>query len=154
MLEQEGWSIDRRNDALSRGIAAGQLGPLVAIGDLPGAMGRLVRKGIAVAIATSDGRDNATREIADLGIEEFISALACGDDEVVKPDPEVLLRLARALGVATDRMVYVGDSDQDRRTADNARVPFIEIRRDGAEGLGCEFWVGSISEIADAVEPD
>lgn len=152
VLEQEGWSVDRRNEALSRGIAGGQLGPLVGVGDVPGAMARLVREGVKVAIATSDARDNATKEIADLGIEDFISALACGDDEVVKPNPEVLLRLARALGVATDRMVYVGDSDQDRRTADDARIHFIEVRPDGADGLGCEIWVRSIGEIADALE--
>ncbi|MBT8240799.1 MAG: HAD family hydrolase [Acidimicrobiia bacterium] len=152
VLEKEGWSVDRRNDAMARGMAAAQLGSLVAVGDVAGAMERLARNGLQLAIATSDGRDNATAEIAELGIEQFISAMACGDDDVVKPDPEVLLRLAQVLGVAVERMVYVGDSDQDRRTAIAAGIPFIEVRVADFEGLGCEVWVRSVAEIADAVE--
>lgn len=152
VLEQAGWSFDRRNGALARGVAEALLGPLVPIGDVADAMKRLVGSGIKVAIATSDGRDNTSTEIMELGIDEYVLALACGDDDVVKPDPEVLLRLAADLGVAPDRMVYVGDSDQDRRTATAAGLDFIEVRTGRDGGLGCEVWVQTIGEIADAVE--
>ncbi|MFW2381037.1 MAG: HAD family hydrolase [Acidimicrobiales bacterium] len=152
VMEQAGWTIERRNDALARGVAAAEMGPLVAIGDIVDAMSRLVGKGIKVAIATSDARDNARAEISKLGIEPYISVLACGDDDVVKPDPEVLRRCGRDLGIAMEHIVYVGDSQQDQRTANDAGIPFIEVRSAGSDGLGCEVWVRSISEIADALD--
>ncbi|MGI9610924.1 MAG: hypothetical protein ACR2NL_11595, partial [Acidimicrobiia bacterium] len=37
VLERAGWAVDRRNDALARGVAAAELGSLEAIGDIVGA---------------------------------------------------------------------------------------------------------------------
>jgi phosphoglycolate phosphatase len=154
VLERAGWPIDSRSDALARGIAAADMGALSPMGDVAGAMAALVAQGVKVAVATSDGRANTTAEILELEIGEFVSALACGDDEVVKPNPEVLLRLAVELDTDPDQMVFVGDSEQDRRTAESAGIRFIEVRASGEDGIAAEFWVRSISEIASALCSD
>ncbi len=154
VLEQAGWSMDRRNDSLASGIAAAEMGALVPIGDVAGAMSELVRCGVKVAIATSDGRANARNEIDELRIMPTFL-----------PSPVATMALRSRIlkccsgwrptwGLRSDRMVYVGDSEQDRRTAESANVRFIEVRPLGDVGIGSDYWVHSISEIADIVVAD
>jgi len=54
-----------------------------------------------------------------------VSAVVGGDTlpGVLKPDPAMLRRAAEPLG--TGPLIYVGDSEVDAKTAENANVPFV-----------------------------
>ena len=44
-----------------------------------------------------------------------------------KPDPAGLIRLMKKLGVSPEETVYLGDSPEDARTAQNAGVDFVAV---------------------------
>ena len=62
------------------------------------------------------------------GLEEAVDAVVGRDTvETHKPDPESLLAAVEALGVEPERVVFVGDSESDRITADRAGVRFVSV---------------------------
>ena len=66
---------------------------------------------VPVAIATSDWRENALRSIELLRLGDVLSAVLCRDDvERCKPDPEIYLAAAAALGVRPACCLGVEDS--------------------------------------------
>lgn len=67
--------------------------------------------GIAMAVATSSGRDITELNLARLGIRDYFNCLTCGTEvEHGKPDPEVFLASAQKLGVAPKNCIVVEDS--------------------------------------------
>lgn len=62
------------------------------------------------------------------GIDGHIAALV-GRDTVdsEKPDPEPLLAAVRALGVGPGDALFVGDTQRDRHTAQQAGVPYQDV---------------------------
>jgi phosphoglycolate phosphatase len=69
-------------------------------------------------VATTDDREPTTRTLAALGIAEAIDAFVCADDGVaVKPAPEMVIHLCRAVGVPPTRTAVVGDSAADLQMA-------------------------------------
>jgi phosphoglycolate phosphatase len=62
------------------------------------------------------------------GLDGHVAALV-GRDTVdgEKPDPEPLLAAVRALGVEPGDALFVGDTQRDRRTAQQAGVPYQDV---------------------------
>lgn len=86
--------------------------------DLPALLGRLRARVGHLAIATSDDRDPTERTLRALGVADHFEALACADDgHPVKPAPDAVLVLCRALGVRPERTAVVGDAPADLRMA-------------------------------------
>ena len=58
--------------------------------------------------------------------DRIVTDAVVGRDSVAteKPDPEPLLATCRALGVAPEETVFVGDGERDELTAERAGVPF------------------------------
>jgi phosphoglycolate phosphatase len=76
--------------------------------------GHLRAAGIRIAVATSDDRGPTERTLAHLGVEGFVEALACADDEhAVKPDPAAVRWICATLGVPEARTAVIGDSPAD-----------------------------------------
>lgn len=70
--------------------------------------------GRKIAVATSDDRGPTEETLAGLGVADLVDALACADDGIaVKPAPDMVLTLCRALGVKPARAAMVGDSRAD-----------------------------------------
>ena len=72
-----------------------------------------------------------------------------------KPAPEMVFRAMEAIGV--EKCVYVGDSEVDIRTADNAGVPCVSVlwgfrEREVLEGEGGRFFCSRPTELRDVVE--
>lgn len=67
--------------------------------------------GKLVAVATSSFTESAQRVVSELGINSILDALI-GRDQVTngKPNPEIYLKTAEALGVNSDEVVVVEDS--------------------------------------------
>jgi pyrophosphatase PpaX len=71
-------------------------------------------RGLKIGIATSKARARLTIDAERSGIDEFIDASITGDEvNAAKPDPEAVARAIEALGVAADRVLYVGDGPND-----------------------------------------
>lgn len=66
---------------------------------------------IGVAIATSTGREMAKWMLRDAGVYGYMNAFAFGDEVVrSKPDPEIFIKAAHALGLEPAECVVLEDS--------------------------------------------
>ncbi|QHQ34292.1 HAD-IA family hydrolase [Algicella marina] len=80
--------------------------------------------GHAIGIATQKLEAPAWHLLNATGIGKFVTALTGGDTlDVLKPDPAMLLHTADRMGAGP--ILFIGDSEVDRATADNAGVPFL-----------------------------
>ncbi len=71
-------------------------------------------RGMRVALATADDRAPTEATLAGLGVADLVDAITCADDGLpVKPAPEGILHLCRALGVDPSRAAMIGDSVSD-----------------------------------------
>jgi len=74
--------------------------------------------GVPMAIASSTSRDYVTRELKEAGLLGFFDAVICGDMVTKsKPDPEIFLKAAAALGVKPCDAVVIEDSYNGIRAA-------------------------------------
>jgi phosphoglycolate phosphatase len=110
------------------------------LADLEALFAGLRRAGRRVAIATSDDREPTERTLAALGLAGIVDATVCADDGIpVKPAPDGVLYLGRALGVSPGRVAVVGDSVAD-----------LDMGRSAGAGLviGVLTGVGGRDELA------
>ena len=102
------------DDALTAFNGYYQAHPAVHAVLLPGALAALdALRGHPLAIATNKSRGAALAVLDALGIRERFAAISAGDDGPMKPDPDCLVRLCRALSVRPERSFMVGDGPQD-----------------------------------------
>jgi HAD superfamily hydrolase (TIGR01549 family) len=98
---------------------------------LPGAalaLGRLRAAGHAQGIVSSGERQRVTREMQELEVHHFFSAVVCGGETAErKPHPEPLLAALRRLRLAPEEAAYVGDSPEDVEMARGAGVYAVGI---------------------------
>jgi len=91
--------------------------------------------GFRLAAATNRKR-SALLVLRKFKIEEFFSAVMTTVDCKPKPDPDMLLKAARKMGVKPFEAVFVGDNKEDERAAFAAGMRFIMV--DAAKGdAGC-----------------
>lgn len=82
---------------------------------MPGLRQRLLALGAAGFLlgAASNNDDALTTQLTSVGVVDLFGALKdSGAEGVAKPDPELLWRAARELGVEPRRCLYVGDVDR------------------------------------------
>ncbi len=88
------------------------------LADLPALFGALRASGRTLAVATTDDRAPTDATLRALGVRDLVAALACGDDGFpVKPEPDGLLAICQATRTMPDRMLVVGDTPADLRSA-------------------------------------
>lgn len=76
-------------------------------------------------MATNDGVVAAERQLEHLGWRDhFASVLGYDSGFGTKPDPGMLHESARRAGLTIDEVLFVGDSETDRRTAAAAGCDF------------------------------
>ena len=99
-------------------------GPYEGILDL---LQKLSEKGIPMAIV-SNKPDFAVRELNKKYFGSLIR-VAIGESKGVrrKPAPDTVERAACKLGVELQDCIYVGDSEVDRKTAENSGLPCISV---------------------------
>lgn len=103
-------------------LAAGHAHPLPATAHV---LQQLAAQGRWMGVATNDGVVAAERQLVDLGWREhFSSVLGYDSGFGTKPDPGMLHESARRAGVPTEALLFVGDSETDRRTAIAAGCDF------------------------------
>lgn len=122
-------------------------------------MTRLKEAGVKQAVI-SNKPDFAVRELA----EEFFAGLlefAVGESETVrrKPCPDAVNAAAEAMGLGKTECVYIGDTEVDILTAQNAGMDCVAVAwgfRDEAEleAAGAESIVYSAEELYSAVSEE
>lgn len=87
----------------------------------------LKEDGVKVAIV-SNKADFAVKELNEYYFKKF-DLPAIGEKENVrrKPAPDTVFQALEELSVSRERAIYVGDSDVDIMTADNAGIPCISV---------------------------
>ncbi len=88
--------------------------------------------------------------------EHFPGIYALGEtpDCPRKPAPEMLYKAMAAIGA--DKVIYVGDSEVDVLTAQNANMPCLSVTwgfrdRDVLENAGAEYFCGRPEDLAEAI---
>ncbi len=154
--EQFAASFGQRNDAIIPQWMGGRATPelVQSIGDakearyrelverdgldpLPGAaewVRRLHAEGWRQAIASSAPKQNVQLMARILGLAPFLEALVGAEDvKRGKPEPDVFLTAAAALGVPPDRCIVVEDAAAGVEAARRAGMPCIGVGNDGAD---------------------
>lgn len=87
----------------------------------------LYKEGYKTAIV-SNKADSAVKILKDIYFKELIP-VAIGESSECrrKPAPDSVFRAIEQLGADAQKTVYVGDSDVDLRTAENAGIPCIAV---------------------------
>lgn len=116
---------------------------------LPGALewiAKLRRAGWRQAIASSAPRANVDAMLRALKIEtEFDAIIAAEDVSAGKPDPQVFLKAAAALGAAPGRSVVVEDAPAGIEAARRAGMRSIGVNR--ATVLAADVYVRSLVDL-------
>lgn len=103
----------------------------VTVTTYPGLVGllrELRSEGVRLATVTSKGQQETETLLFDLGLADLFDAIV-GDDDVrpLKPHPAPVLEACRALGVAPDDAVMVGDTTFDVGAARAAGVRSVGV---------------------------
>jgi len=101
---------------------------------LPGAVALLEdlrRRGVTHGIATSGRRPEIDESLAALGVSESTVVIERGDVARAKPEPDLFLACAAALGVEADDCYVVGDAVWDLLAARRARMLSIGLMSGG-----------------------
>lgn len=90
-------------------------------------MQQLQLRGFKMAVV-SNKIDSAVKELNDRFFSEYIN-VAIGEKEGIrrKPAPDTVLSAIKELGSTGEESVYVGDSEVDYQTAQNAGIPCISV---------------------------
>ena len=85
-------------------------------------------QGTPIALATSTGSKHARENLTQSGIIDFFQAMICGDMvQKHKPNPEVYLTAAKALGVAPTKCAAFEDSNPGTTAAVAAGMTTVQV---------------------------
>lgn len=89
----------------------------------------LCARGYKLAIV-SNKRDEAVKTLNEECFREYVK-VAIGENESAgirkKPAPDTVYQALEELGSKKEQAIYVGDSEVDKKTADNAELPCISV---------------------------
>lgn len=114
----------------------------------------LCARGYKLAIV-SNKRDEAVKTLNRECFAAYVK-VAIGENESAgirkKPAPDTVYQAIRELGSEKERTVYVGDSEVDKKTADNAGLPCISVDwgfrdREELEKLGPAYLISRPEEL-------
>lgn len=114
----------------------------------------LCARGYKLAIV-SNKRDAAVKTLRDECFPAYVK-VAIGENESAgikkKPAPDTVFQALKELGSRRERAVYVGDSEVDKMTADNAGLPCISVDwgfrdREELEKLGPAYLIEKPEEL-------
>ena len=119
-------------------------------------LAELKKKEIITAVV-SNKSDAAVKELCRETFGELVP-LAIGESERVrkKPAPDTVIEAAAGIGVPLKDCVYVGDSEVDIATAENAGIPCISVSwgfrdRELLESLGAKMLLDTVAELRDCL---
>jgi HAD superfamily hydrolase (TIGR01662 family) len=102
------------------------------------ALQRIASRGLPIGIVTNNSRERAMSHNARLGVARYFRGILGARDprgryvDAPKPSPNMLLRMARTLGVEPHEMVFVGDSPSDVEAGNRAGMTTIALENGSA----------------------
>lgn len=91
-------------------------------------LNELSEKGIRFAINTNKNQDMAEKVVSRfLNQWKFVKIMGAGAISSIKPDPEAAIHIATEAGVKPSECIYIGDSEVDLKTAQNAGMHSILV---------------------------
>lgn len=101
-------------------------------------------------LAVATNRGNSMEEVLrHFGLETFFQAVVTSRDVVrPKPWPDMLLLAAERIGIATEELLFVGDSELDLAAARGAGIRFVAYK----EELGGELRVNGFRELGEILQ--
>lgn len=93
---------------------------------IPELLEELERRGVSMAIV-SNKADAAVKELAKTYFPKVKVAIGEREGIARKPAPDSVFEAMRSLGAAGGETLYVGDSDVDIATAENAGLPCVSV---------------------------
>ncbi|VAV97199.1 Phosphoglycolate phosphatase [hydrothermal vent metagenome] len=102
---------------------------------------KLKDQGFVLGICTNKTEAMATLIVDKMGISSYFACVAGGDRiKEKKPAPEPLINCAREMGCTPEDIIFVGDSETDAATAENASVSFILFTEGYRKVLASELY--------------
>jgi len=86
---------------------------------------RLIQSGWRLGVCTNKHGNAARALIRDLGWEHWFRVVTSGEESYRKPDPRPLRLAFQRMGAGLGRHLFIGDSEIDLKTAQNAGVQGI-----------------------------
>lgn len=84
--------------------------------------------GLKCAVATSTRRESAEKTLHEIGVWDYLDAVVYGDEvEHGKPEPDIFLRAAKAIGVNPSEAVVVEDSINEIKAGYAADMRVVHI---------------------------
>ena len=119
-------------------------------------LAELKKKEIPTAVV-SNKSDAAVKEMCRETFGDLVP-LSIGESERVnkKPAPDTVIEAAAEIGVPLKDCVYVGDSEVDLATAENAGIPCISVSwgfrdKELLESLGAKTLLDTVAELRDCL---
>lgn len=115
-------------------------------------------RGVRMAVV-SNKMDSATKPLVKSFFGDYID-VAIGECESEgikrKPAPDMVFKAIREMGVKAEDCVYIGDSDVDLQTAENAGLPCISVLwgfrdKDFLSAFGADTFVEAPKDILDVL---
>ena len=93
---------------------------------------KLKEKNLKLAIATNTYHKQTERISKKLGLYNYFDAIVGADDvRIGKPQPDIIIKIAKDLGIDMDDLVFIGDTEIDMKTCKNAVCKTIGFKING-----------------------
>lgn len=146
--DEEVRRLDDRKEAIYREIIEEAFPAMGGAADL---IERLRRAGVRIAVGSSGPPENVKLVLDRLGIAGVVEAVITGEDvSRGKPDPEVFLKAAEALGEAAEACIVVEDAPAGVEAAHRAGMACIGLASTGrttADLQAAEIVVTTLADI-------
>jgi phosphoglycolate phosphatase len=147
------------DDAVRRFVAAYLADPVTHTIIYPGVIDvlkQLAGDGIALGICTNKPQSTAHAVLAGLDLEQFFTAIACGDGvPYPKPDARHVMQVVHGLAAVPAATAFVGDSEIDMAAARNAGLPAVAVTygycRCPPEALDARAYISKFAELPTAL---
>ncbi len=92
----------------------------------------LKKRKIRLAIATNTYHKQAERILKVMGLRKYFEVIVGADDvRIGKPEPDIIYKAVKELGLKISEIVFIGDNKIDMQTCENARCSTIGYKIDG-----------------------
>jgi len=115
----------------------------------------LEKKGYKIGLASSSSIRSIRRALSECRIEQYFTSILSGDMFTKsKPDPEIYLKSAEALGLQTDECIVVEDSYYGIEAGKRAGMTVIAKRdtRFGTDQSKADYFINSLKDILSLLE--
>lgn len=102
---------------------------------------KLREQGFVLGVCTNKTERMARLIVDEMGVSSYFACVAGGDRiKEKKPSPHPLINCAKEMGCTEQEIIFVGDSETDAATAENAKVPFILFTEGYRKVLASELY--------------